>query len=293
MASWGDVVISSCIAKAIKEQKPDWKVTYYTSTTYGNALHNNPDIDELIEKKTQGKDDAFAQWGHVRTDVEKDNKFDKVIIPWAGVLPRGDWKLKEDHKGPNNFMWSCPRAIQELGLTFKGSIQTYLYQTKEEVDKAREFVTKLNKDSHKLIMMETAGFSCQTHWKPNWTRKAVELLIKRYGRLHLFISGGGEVPDDIKNLQKKHNSDAVKIHYMSNFTLREMSALFNHCDIMFSVSSGTANACMTHMCRKNIKWFELVNDSCWDSVPMGNIKNKLIYRKNNMDEYFRLVNSRL
>lgn len=290
LASWGDVIISTCIPKLIKQQRPNDHITFYTSSVCEGAVQNNPDIDKLIVKKVKNRGEAFDVWGHV-TKKAKTEDYDKIITPWAGVLPEKDWRLKKNHNGHNNFMWSYPRAAQTLGLKFEGTIKTYLYPTDQEKQKITNYINNLDTDNAKLIMMEIQGNSCQTHWNPSWTKEAVRLLKQKITKFHLFISHGGEKPEYIKELQQTCKGKQ-QIHYMNNFSLREMSVLFNHCHIMFSVSSGTANACMTHQCKKNIKWFELVNDKKWDSTPMG-AKSKYIYRQNNMKEYFKIVSTQI
>lgn len=291
LAAFGDVLLATCVLKAIKKQRPNWHVTFVTSSPCAGAIENNQDTDDIIIEKFKNKKDAFDNWGHVTKKLEKSGEFDKIIIPWAGILPVHKWRLKDQSKSHNNnFMWAYPRAVQELGLVYKPPIKTYLYTTDEENQKVQKFIDGLG-DGTK-IMMEIAGHSGQTWWNKEWTKRAVAMLAKRFSKFDLFISHGGKEPPEFVKCRKMLK-DGQAIHYMSHFTIREMSILFNHCSIMFSVSSGTANACMTHKCNPNTKWFEAVSATHWDSSPMGHDKNKFIFHQNNMDKYFNEVEKQL
>ncbi len=44
----GDVVVSSPIASAIKQKRPDWHITWLTESQFTCLLEGNPDVDEVI-----------------------------------------------------------------------------------------------------------------------------------------------------------------------------------------------------------------------------------------------------
>ncbi len=287
LVSYGDVLLSTCVTDAIKKHRPDWRITFVTSSICGDAIRNNPSIDEIKIIQVKNKQEAFDNWGHITDKIK--SQFDRVIIPWAGILQPSDWRLINNHLGANNFMWAYPRMVQSLGMPYSGKIKTFLYPTPDEYSKVRSFLNSLDRVQHKMIMMEIAGDSGQTHWNITWTEAAIKLLISIYPKMHLFISHGGPEPQHLSELRKIYNKKKQHIHYMNNMSLREMSILYNDCDIMFSVSSGTANACMTHLCKKNIRWFELVNAAHWDSFPMWHDQNKFIFYKNQPDTYFAQV----
>jgi ADP-heptose:LPS heptosyltransferase len=287
MASFGDVVLTTCILRAIREHRPKWKIHFYTSSFCAGAVENNPDIDEL-HIKDMSRAEAFNNWGYVTEEAKK--KHNRVLVPWPGILHQREWRLMKGHLGNNNFMWAYPRCIQYLNLPFTGKIKTYLYPTDEEKQKVSDFVASL--DPRRMLMMEVSGKSGQTWWNHSWTQRAVETIAKKLPEFHLFISCGGEEPADLQALRNKYKGKQT-IHYMNDFSIREMSVLFNSCDTMFSVSSGTANACMTHECKRDVKWFELVNNTCWDSSPMGNMKRKFICHKNDQVGYFAYIAKQL
>lgn len=288
LASWGDVVISTCIPRAIKKQKPGWHITYYTSSVCADALKGNPDIDETIVKDVKNRAEAFDVWGYVTEDAKK-AKHSKVVVPWAGVLKPQDWRLLRKHDGPNNFMWAYPRMIQSLGLNFKSPIKTTLNLEAAEIKKAADFISSLPKA--RMLMMEIEGKSGQTWWNDNWTTQTINMLRRTLKKFHLFISHGGPKPDAIKSACKE-NTPSQQVHYMDHFSIREMTALFEHCDTMFSVSSATANACMTNKRNIGKRWFELINNTCWDSQPMGS-DGKHFFYQNDIKAYLSIVSKKI
>lgn len=278
MASWGDVVISTLIVNALKTQKPDCRITYYTSSACAGAIKNNPHIDEqVIIQATKGQ--AWAVQDKIISDAR--NKHQVVVAAWAGYTPRYNWKPLDNNETSENFMWSYVRTAQSLGLNVPNPPLLYLYPTDDEKNRIAGYMQNVKSGTN--ILMEVKGESSQTYWNNDWTVKAIDKLHQIYNKPNVFISCGDKPDDFIFDLIDKYG-----IHYMNDYSLREMSVLFNYCDVFLGVSSGTSNACHGHLCKRNIKWIEAINDGVWDSKPLG-YHNKVFFYGGDVKAYCNLL----
>lgn len=290
LASWGDVLISTCLVRALKEQQ-NARITYYVSSACASAIQNNPDISDLVIIPAT-KAQAWSVQDKVVADVKRKHK--KVLTPWAGFLSRDRWLPLDGNAAPN-FMWSYAHAAQSEGLTITRPLKLYLYPTIAEKVKAESFLTSLPRDANtKIIMMEISGESSQTHWNHQWTEMAIETLFRRYnGNIRVLISCGGQEPNQIAQLRLQYKTGSIeRIYFLNQNSLREVSIIFNGCHIFLGVSSGTSNAVHGHQCKRGIQWFEAVNDPIWASFPLGT-ENKTFYYGHNPTEYCKILFDKL
>lgn len=286
LGSWGDVVISTALVRALKEQCQA-KITYYVATMFRGALDGNPCVD-YIQTIDVDRARVWSLFDRVTTQARKAHQ--TVIVPWPGLLPKDKWRLLSgDCK--NNFMWAYARAGQQQGLGIEVPLKLWLYPTQTEIDKADQFVTTLNRPiGSKLVMMEMQGHSGQTCFNPTWLQPVIDTVMQRYHNNAIFlISAGGQPPPEVTLLNNRYPG---KIWFMNSFSLREMSVIFNYCDLFLGVSSGTSNACQTHRCKKGIAWFETVSESIWDSSPLGTDKKHFHYG-GDLGAYIELLKSKL
>jgi len=286
LVSWGDVVISTSLVHAIKEQL-GVKITYYVSSACHGAVFGNPDIDQIkIIQATK-----HQAWGVFSKIIKQAWEFHQhVFTPWPGFIPRHEWCLL-DRQTKINFMWSYARAGQVVDLTIDVPLKLYLYLSDSEKERADKFYRSLNKKpSTKLVLAEMHGDSSQTACCPAWIPSIVNTVMTKYnGDAIVCISASGQPPREIQQLITKYDR---KIQFLNFLSLREVSAFFNYCDIFLGVSSGTSNACHGHQCKKDIAWFETVNDPVWDSSPLG-VENKVFYYGTKLAEYISILKGRL
>ncbi len=289
MASWGDVIISTLIARAIRDQKPGWHITYYTSSACSGAIDNNPAIHNIITIPGN-KDQAWGMQDNVIANAKK--KHEKVITPWAGWYPQHEWlPLQTDdwHTLPHhNFMWAYVRTAQLEGLKIPNTFQIYLHLNNNEIKKATNFISSLGKT--RKVLIEVEGHSGQSWMRQSWISPIQDILTTKYGNdVELLISKGGQETIEISQAKKKWPG---RVHLLNNYTLREVAAIFNACDIFIGCSSGTSNACHAHFCKTDIQWFEAVKSTIWDSRPLRP-HNKNIYYGEEPAGFFTMLNNNL
>ena len=285
MASWGDVIISTIIPKVYKDQRPDTKITFYTSSACAGALLNNPSIDNLVVIPAS-KDHSWAIQDSIIADARK--KHEKVITPWAGFTPQCDWiplnRPGWDYEFHPNFMWATVRTAQSEGLAVPNPPVIYLYPWPEEIENANKFVASLNNGRRKVIM-EVEGQSGQSWMRQSWIDPIMTVFMEKWKDVDLLISKGGDESPEIAAAKAKWPG---RVHLMNKLSLREVSVVFNSCDAFIGCSSGTGNACHTHLCKKNILWFETVKDRLWDSWPLRPY-GKFYHRSEDPQTFFDLI----
>jgi hypothetical protein len=143
-------------------------------------------------------------------------------------------------------------------------------------------------------MMEISGESSQTYWNHNWTVLAIKTLMEKYdGNVIILISCGGPEPQGISQLRAQYRQNNIdRIYFLNQFNLPEVAMIFNGCHIFLGVSSGTSNAVHSHQCKRDVQWFEAVNDPVWASFPLG-IDNKTFYYGQNPNEYCKILSDKL
>lgn len=290
LASWGDVIISTMIPRAIKEQRPDWTVTYYTTSACAGAIAGNPDVDHLVVLPGT-KDQAWGMQDRVIADARR--RHQKVIAPWAGWYQQSDWLPLTapgwDGQPHHNFMWAYVRSAQHEGLEIALPPTIYLHLTDAERRRATDFVGGLG-PRRQRILMEVEGHSSQSWLNESWLPVVMDVFDKIYGDgVELLISkGGAETPGIIS--AKQHWPG--RVHLLNNYSLREVAWIFNSCDIFIGCSSGTSNACHAHCCKSDIKWFEAVRSTIWDSRPLRP-NNKAIYYGASAPEFATMLSAGL
>lgn len=297
LASFGDVIISSIVPHTIRQNHPDARITFYVSSACEGAIANNQDVDNVVVlQATKGQ-----SWALMHETVEKaKKKHQHVIAPWPGYRPREEWVPKWQTGETPNFMWSYFRAAQEFQEKVTGKpfamdrpFPIHLWLTPEEKCRAEGFVNMAGSHNlgSKFVMMETDGHSSQNYFDANWTNKILSGVMEHYkGDATVLISRGGVIPNEIREAMVRW---PWKVHMLNEYSLREVSWIFNSCSVFIGGSSGTSNACHGHQCKRDVKWFEAVRDPVWCSAPLRGAPDKKIYLGANPDEFVKLIRDNL
>lgn len=251
--AWGDNINSTLMFKPIKAHYPNCRLDVHTSTVYGNAFHNNPLIDNLLEYQTSDKNSSIDI---ARSLPPSLRDYDIISAPHPMFNP-DKWSSRNHQEWGENLIFAWVRAIEDMSVPYD-KLETILQLTQNETANARNFVAgKINN-----ILMEIHGDSGQTFWNPSWTMAVGAYLCDK--GYNLFISHK-PMRGDIAALLQQYPQN---IHWAGNLSIRECAEVFNHCVAFISVSSGLSNACNTNWCKKNIKWFEVVNSITCSSAAI-------------------------
>lgn len=252
--AWGDNINSTLMFKPIKDKYPECRLDVHTSTLYSSAFDNNPHIDNIITYETYDKNSSIDL---ARTLPERLN-YDIIKAPHPMFNP-DKWSSALHQEWGENLIFSWVRALEEMDVEYK-QLETVLRLTQDEIDRARRFLSSIN-NNRKNVLMEIFGESGQTFWDHTWTIAVGEHLAKN-GH-NVLISHKG-MKGDIQWLKDRHSN----VHWIGDYSIRECAEIFNHCEGFISVSSGLSNACNTNWCKKDIKWFEVVNSITCSSAAI-------------------------
>lgn len=296
LVSWGDVVISSVIPYLVKKHHPGCRVTFYVSSACHGAIAGNRHVDEVVVLPAT-KDQSWVLMPQVTEEARAKHQY--VVTPWPGLLDRSQWARLGREGKDYNFMWSYLRAAQKLlvetgvGLPEPDQFPIHLWPTEEEKRRAQGFLNVAG--SHdlgaKFVMMETDGHSSQNYFNAAWTNKILEGLMDHFKqKVIVLISRGGVIPHEIREAMIRW---PWHIHMLNEYSLREASVMFNACSVFIGGSSGTSNAAHGHQCKRDIKWFEAVNDRVWCSEPLVGPADKKIYTGADPDAFVKLIRDNL
>lgn len=271
--AWGDNINSTLMLKPIRNKYSDAIIDIHTSTRYQSAFENNPYINNVIKHTTYDKNSSIDIARTVPSTIS--SEYDIVIASHPMFRP-GQWNSVKNPQLGENLILSWVRTLEQLNIEYD-QIQTTLRLTQQEIRVADNFVTNLN-NSNKNILMEIHGESGQTFWDHRWTMAVGEYLCKK--GYNVMISNLS-YRDDIKYLTDKYHN----AKWVGQFTLRHCAQIFNHCYCFISVSSGLSNACNTDWCKKDIKWFEIVNSLTCSSCVLRS-DGKVFWHEN---DYNKLI----
>lgn len=285
LANFGDVVLSTSLLEAIREQRPEWKIHFITTKACVGAVSNNPNIHELVTLDIP-KSEAIGKFDEVFEGAKACGKYDKVITPWAGYLDRKHWRPNGASSRVCNFMYSVVRCIQDNGMTWNGRLVNYLYPTSDDERGTAKIIEAFKSAPGKNVLLEAETLSKQSQLDSSWLPEVFFAIRKRLGKATFWFSIGKD-PDYLTELKNEFD-----VRTLSDFSITSVGMSVDHCDVFLSVSSGTANACHHQHRQNNPMWFEAVNDRAWATTPYGTI-NKHVYLGKTVGGYVDLINRTL
>lgn len=279
--SWGDNINSTLMLPPIKKAYPDCIIDVYTSTLYGSAFYNNPYITNTIQHQANTKDEAL-HLALVIPDQLIGRGYDMIFSPHP-MFNHGNWNSIQHPELGDNLICAWIRALEHAGISYEWPLETVLRLTNEETATVRNFINNIpNIDNSRNILMEVHGESGQSFWTPQWTMDVCKYLLN--GQTNLFISR----KNDSHDIQELKRIAPNSVFFVGHLSIRECAELFNHCQAFFSVSSGLSNACNTNWCKKDIKWFEVVNSPAVTSAPIRS-SGKVFWYDNDITAFISML----
>ena len=282
--SWGDNINSTLMLKPLKQKFPDSIIDVHTSTTYASAFKNNPYINNLIQYQANDKNEAL----HLTLTIPPmlmGHNYNITYAPHPMFNPENWTSINHPEIG-DNLICAWIRALEHTDVPYTMPLETILQLTDEEVNRVQEYCQHVpDMQNRRAILMEISGESGQTFWSPSWTIEVSKYLLN--GSTNLFISR----KNDSNDVQELRALAPGCVHFVGQLSIRECAELFNRCHAFFSVSSGLSNACGTNWCKKDIKWFEVVNSPAVTSAPIRK-EVKTFWYINDCDKFIEILKSK-
>lgn len=206
---------------------------------------------------------SFIMTPELKLDQIKKNMFDDTqdlddgYFVYPALIPL-------EKRGELKHLSECTRYA--MGLLNKSiSWRPFFNPLESEKQCINNFVDTLPKNK-KNIMLETHYKSSQSTWNENMTIRTIEICTKMFGECN-FLFASGVNTNEIK---KPEN-----IISCSHFSLREISLLYDYCDLFVGVSSGISVA-VSCWHNKSVPMIQFCSDYWCSTFPVSNAPTELV-----------------
>ena len=282
LGSWGDCCNSTLMFKPLLDKYKDAEIHVFTTTLYQSAFANNRYVKTINAHPCQSKTQAFDLYNVVPKMVEQSGIYHKVFCP-APILMAGKRNSLRHPELGENLWCSFLRALEEDDVPYTMPPLAQIDLTASEISNAQQWLNKIPKPSNKRVLMECVAESGQTYWNKTWCQEVTRFLLKRGHQVLISCKDmahalGREIKNDLTS------KGAIEL----SLPLRDCIHVFNHSDAFISISSGFCNACCSSAAKREIMWFEVVNDTTVSSRILREDKGHYYYR-NDMNGFIKLL----
>jgi ADP-heptose:LPS heptosyltransferase/SAM-dependent methyltransferase len=239
----GDILNCTPIARQLRLDHPDAKITWITSERFAFLLDQNPHIDELIALPGDPKalPDRMEEFRQMRPWTRF---FDPAPYRNYKLAPGGS--LLEIIRASADLRWSAPpRSVMRL--------------RPEEVEEARAYWATLP-DGPK-ILLETDFLSDQSPWVDDCAFEVLDVLADLDP---VLVFSARRCPPFLEALKARHAKT-----FWCELGFRPNAELYNLCDAFIGVSSGLSCLSLTDWCRRDVPSLELTRGDHWSLASSG------------------------
>ena len=246
----GDVVLSTVIFDALKENFPGAQIDFLTEKPGALALENVPLIKEVLIFNRKSKKQRFGLFFEVRK-----RKYDLVIdlfsnpataqlTFFSGARYRAGFPYKGRKYGYN--LYGPPERdkyhaaqlhlelLKTIGIEVKQNYSLYFGLNDNAISFANHIITKSNLDGSLLLGISPSGGWDSKKCDPVKFAEIADNVIDKYNTKTIIVWGPGD-ENDAGQIKKMMKHDAV-LAPPSN--LLEMGALIQKCDFLIANDSG-------------------------------------------------------
>jgi ADP-heptose:LPS heptosyltransferase len=257
----GDMVITTPLFRALKENLPDAQITVLTNPVNKNIVINNPFIDSILLYDRENKHKSFNSRLIFFRSI-REREFDLVIDPYldyelkTSFITRfvgNKFRLGFEFAGrgifynirynPNVFPVSTEKKhMIDYGLdllTYIGAEtekrQPEIFLSSDEKEKAYNILKKAGVNPEdRVIGIHPGGHYESQRWPVKQFATISDYLIASYGIKVILFAGREE-----KQLMSEFRDYAVKTPtFLEDLSLREFMATLSHCSLLLSNNSG-------------------------------------------------------
>ena len=261
----GDVLTSSILFKAIKEENPKAELHYLINTHTFSVVENNPFIDKFIffsKEAESSKKELFK----LATTVRKE-KFDIVIDVYSKLSSNiitlfSGAKIKISyykHYTTSLYTFNVKRkktAITNAGLAIENRLQLLeplgihktsakpnIFLSEEEIVNSKSFLENSDINlSNPIFMLSVLGSGTNKTYPFEYMAEVIETVVQQTNGQILFnyIPNQKTEAQAIFNLCKPETQKHIKFDVFGK-TLREFLAITYHCNALIGNEGGAIN----------------------------------------------------
>ena len=254
----GDLVLTTPLAEIVKKHYPKCKVTFLIRDYTKDILYNHPFVDELISIKTKNTKGTLFFWSNLKLIIKMN--FDTVIVVSPNLrIALLVFLSKIKNRIGTGFRWYSflfnKKVFVHRKFAEKYELEFNIELLKEigideKINKENvNYSLQINKDIQKKIdvILKTENINLTKPLyiiHPGSGRSSVSLPVSKYKELieKIFSSSNVEIiitgNNDEKVICTKLIINEKVYNFAGRFSLSELIALINKCDLFISNSTG-------------------------------------------------------
>ena len=225
LASFGDCLYATAVARQIKNDFPGCKLTWAIGTIYRPAIEENPYVDAIWEiplLKRADMDSAWIKFAKEAKQRKKNGEFDKIFLTQIG---------------PNNYQ-NFDGTVRSS--VFRGypapitvPVQPVIRLREDEVAGVRQFAERHNLSQRKhVILFECSSQSGQSFLTPSYAIAVAKKVLQHTLDTCIILSSGQKIVTDDPGIIDG-----------SDLSFRQNAELTKYCDLFVGCSSGISWLC--------------------------------------------------
>ena len=225
LGSYGDCLYATAVARQIKTDYPDCKLTWAIGSTYINVLDGNPYIDDIWVIPLNSRDDLHSKWEEFESEAinrKMRGEFDEIFL--TQVFPNNVKNF--DGTLRSSIFRAYPNPITV-------PVSPVIMLSENEIKNVKKFADLHNLKRYKdIILFECSSKSDQSFVTWNFAYEVTKELVRNHTDLCVILSSN----DSFK-------SDNEQIIDGSVLSFRENAELSKYCTLIIGCSSGISWLC--------------------------------------------------
>lgn len=225
LASFGDCLYATVIARQIKKDYPGCKLTWAIGTIYRPAIEENPYVDAIWEIPLLKRSDMDAAWIKFAKEAKqrkKTGEFDEIFLTQIG---------------PNNYQNFDGTVRSSIFRAYPAPItvpvQPIIRLREDEVAGVRQFAERHDLAHRKhVILFECSSQSGQSFLTSTYAVEVSKRVLRNIPDAAVILSSN-----------QKIFSDDQRIIDGSELSLRQNAEMSKYCDLFVGCSSGISWLC--------------------------------------------------
>ncbi len=222
LASNGDCLYATAIARQIKHDYSDCHLTWAVGSLYRQAIENNPYVDAIWEIPISNRNEIDSVWRTFAREAKQkqaSGQFDKIFLTQVA---------------PDNYQNFDGTLRSSIFRGYPGPVTVPITPSirlrPEEVERVREFVTlKGINRSKNVILFECAAYSSQSFVSPEFAIETALLVLEKTPDCSFILSSNMKI-----------DSSDSRVIDGSVLRFRENAELTKYCTLLVGGSSGVS-----------------------------------------------------
>jgi ADP-heptose:LPS heptosyltransferase len=224
LASYGDCLFATAIARQIKSDYPGCKLTWAVGSAYRSILNGNPYVDEVWEIPMKGLEDLYEAWYLLEREAFKSKdqgEFDEIFL--TQICPNNFHKF--DGTVRSSIFRAYPRQITV-------PIAPVIYLSEQEMERVRLFAEEhaLANYEH-VILFECSPKSGQSFVTSSFALEVAEKIVQEMSKVCLILSSNEKIRMSETQMRQCIIDGSV-------LSFRENAELTKYCSLLVGCSSG-------------------------------------------------------